>query len=740
MLSDRKKIINFIKFLPLISSMSVAIILVAITIQGIYNHFSNNLSNIEKTIKQETHTEAVKTVKYMYRLMGNFYFLINSSYQKEIRTAVDIGAGMVSNIEEEKSKLPYNKLIKKIIHKLKNIRFYDDESGYYFLLDTKGKILSYPTNPKLEGKNFINFKDAKGRYIVKQIIEDVQRYPDGVYEEWYEKVDNKIVKKWGYFRYIEKLHLIIGSEFDYATIEKEIKYKVARIIPYINIIDYKKVFLFNEKGGVVFAKSTYDKSIIQNIIKQAHSLKVNFYSQNNQEFAYGYYEPLNIVVIYKIDTSTLFDEIAQRTQKLNSILKTVVLKFLAISFIFIFIILAMTIYVIKRIEAIFDKYEHTIIEEKEKAEVAAKVKSEFLANMSHEIRTPLNAMFGFIRILEESEEDKEKKKYLNIIEKSGENLLTIINDILDFSKIEAGKFNIEKIEFNPKEDIEILYELFKSKASEKNILLEIEEDLKYNIISDPTRIKQVVANLLSNAIKFTDKGKKVYLTIKYDENKEELYIEVKDEGIGIPKEKLSHVFEAFSQADSSTTRKYGGTGLGLTISYKLVQLLGGELKVESEEGKGSKFYFTIPAKKTTKIKEIQKQKNTKLDDNYNMHILLVEDNQANQMFMKIIMKKMGLTFDIANNGLEAIEKFKENRYDLILMDENMPIMNGIEATQKIRDIEQQEHLTPTYIVALTANALEGDKERFILAGMDFYLPKPLDVDKLKEVLNKIKDR
>ena len=387
------------------------------------------------------------------------------------------------------------------------------------------------------------------------------------------------------------------------------------------------------------------------------------------------------------------------------------------------------------------KLEIELIKAKEKAEEAEKIKSEFLANMSHEIRTPLNAMFGFIQILQEKETDKENLKYLNIIEKSGKNLLTIINDILDFSKLEAGRLNIEHIEFNPKEEIDIMHNLFAEQASQKNILLEKkEQNLKYNIISDPTRIKQVIANLLSNAIKFTPNNKHILLLVKYNEKDETLYVEVKDEGIGIQKEKLKTIFNAFSQADNSTTRKYGGTGLGLSISYKLIHLLGGELKVESEIDKGSKFYFTIPAKKAGKIKKKEIQPKQKTNKTYNYHILVVEDNKANQMFMKVLLQKLGITFDIANDGIEAVKMFKSKKFDFILMDENMPNMNGITATKKIREYEREENLDHTIIIALTANALEGDKDRFILAGMDFYLSKPLDIEKLKDILNKLEDK
>jgi len=384
------------------------------------------------------------------------------------------------------------------------------------------------------------------------------------------------------------------------------------------------------------------------------------------------------------------------------------------------------------------KLQKELILAKKEAEQASKIKSEFLANMSHEIRTPLNAMFGFIQLLQQENLTPEIKKYLTIIEKSGQNLLSIINDILDFSKLESGKLNIENIKFNPKEEIEVIYNLFKQYALQKNINLEIKEiNLKYYIYSDPVRLKQIIANLLSNSIKFTPENKKVILTLHYNDKKETLFVSVKDQGIGIAKNKLKTIFESFSQADNSTTRKYGGTGLGLTISYKLVSLLGGVLKVKSKQKKGSEFYFAIPAKKGELITNKSQNISHTNNKHYNFHILLVEDNLANQTFMKVLLKKLGITFDIANDGIEAIEMFKKNSYDLILMDENMPRMNGMEATKHIRLYEREHHLKHTKIVALTANALENDKEKFILSGMDFYLPKPLDIEKLKDILDKL---
>jgi len=369
------------------------------------------------------------------------------------------------------------------------------------------------------------------------------------------------------------------------------------------------------------------------------------------------------------------------------------------------------------------------------AEKSAKAKASFLANMSHEIRTPLNSIIGFTSLLKEEELTSSARNYVNIIEKSSKSLLGIINDILDFSKIEEGKLSIEKIAFNLDEEIENIAQMFYPKANEKNIVFKVnQQNTDVYIKTDSTRLKQVILNLLSNAFKFTDEGKTIELFVKFENN--EIFVSVKDEGIGIAKDKLEHIFEDFSQADTSTTRKYGGTGLGLSISSSLVKLLGGELKVKSEVNKGSEFYFSIPASKTTPQKKEEKIVKSQQFDHY---VLLVEDNKANQMFMSVILKKLGIKFDIANDGVEAVEMYKKyhNKYDLILMDENMPNMTGRVATREIRKFEKENNLKSIFIVALTANALTGDKEKFIEAGMNDYLSKPLNIEKLISIFRKM---
>ncbi len=376
---------------------------------------------------------------------------------------------------------------------------------------------------------------------------------------------------------------------------------------------------------------------------------------------------------------------------------------------------------------------------KEEAEQASLLKGQFLANMSHEIRTPLNAITGFISLLNEKETDLEKLGYLKVIKNSSDSLLQIINDILDISKIESGKLEIDPINFNPYDDLITVAELFQSKAAEKGVILKIlyNTTMPKILYGDSLRIKQILSNLLSNAVKFTSKGSMVKCIVWYAKGR--LNIRVKDYGIGINASKHETVFESFSQAEGSTVREYGGTGLGLAISAKLTELIGGDLTLKSREGEGSVFLLTLRIQLGKQLQEkavSSNQKSVSLKGN----LLLVEDNEANRMFVGIILNNIGVTYETANNGLEAIEKFKTGKYDLILMDENMPRLGGIAATKIILQIEHQYDLPHTPVVSLTANALKGDKERFLAAGMDGYLSKPIEPKILIETIRTFLNR
>jgi len=501
----------------------------------------------------------------------------------------------------------------------------------------------------------------------------------------------------------------------------------------------------------------------------------------------------------------------------------------------------------------------------------SRAKDYFLANMSHEIRTPLNGIIGFTNILKDTELKEDQREFIHIIEESSNNLIRIVNDILDFSKVTSGKVEFENISFNVMEKFEASIDTYAAKATQKGIDLSLYIDpaLPIELIGDSTKISQIIVNLLSNAIKFTDKNGNIKVFIEKDfETKENVSVRfvVKDSGIGISKEQQSKIFDAFSQADASTSRKFGGTGLGLTISSKFVELMGGELKIESLEGEGATFFFTLTLNKSEKSfkrtepklnhlnvayvgvekgneieidksleayikysaanlrsysyddildkeksllidvifvehqaiknekemenllklnskivlltttemisckdkikdkiskviykpvnfsktmialkmadteallihKKVTKVNNIKSDKVFKgIKALVVEDNFINQKLIKNILNTFDIDVALANNGVEAVQFYKENSYDIIFMDIEMPIMSGVEATQKIIEYEYDSGDRHVPIVALTANVRESDKERYFAVGMDQYLKKPIDVEALVMVI------
>ena len=499
------------------------------------------------------------------------------------------------------------------------------------------------------------------------------------------------------------------------------------------------------------------------------------------------------------------------------------------------------------------------------ADEANKTKSLFLANMSHEIRTPLNGIIGFTKFLNSTELNDEQHEFVDIIRKSSEDLLGIVNDILDISKIENGQVELEEVYFNPMEEFENVIESYAANASKKDIDFSLWIDPSFAAMlvrSDPGKIKQVLINLISNAVKFTNKKGTIDVIIEHQSTQDEqldIKFTVKDDGIGISKEQEEKVFEAFTQADSTTSRKYGGTGLGLTISAKLVHALGGALKVESAEGEGSSFYFTlrVPMKKIERLSktkamkmaiyapsEVQEKDShhylesyllsfkkfstmrfnsfeecihapsssfdalyvhydtinkeelekivahhgahanivlvTKLNKRHlvkeisakfasilyepitfskvektfdnllkenakkesgkkifsDIYALVIEDNPINQKMIQHTLKSIGITSDCANNGQEGLEMYMKNHeaYDVVFMDIQMPVMNGVDATKAILAYNQANDLEHTPIIAVTANALKGDKERFLAEGMDAYVSKPINLEKFIEVL------
>jgi PAS domain S-box-containing protein len=371
-----------------------------------------------------------------------------------------------------------------------------------------------------------------------------------------------------------------------------------------------------------------------------------------------------------------------------------------------------------------------------------KAKEQFLANMSHEIRTPINGIAGMANLLSQNPSPEERETYLNAIRHSAENLKVIINDILDLAAIESGKLRLEKIAFNLNDLVPSLLSTFTYQAREKRITLEhkIDEKLNKILLGDPVRLNQVLINLISNAVKFTHNGSIQVICTLEREQKGICWVrtEVIDTGVGIPDEKLNTIFESFSQADASVTRKYGGTGLGLTIVKQLVELQNGSITVKSKEHVGSAFIVLVPyAVGKVNSFSVTSPKNEKALKEVNasqLYVLLVEDNDINRLYAKSILKNWQCFTDTAENGLVALEKIKNQEYDVVLMDIQMPVMDGYETTKAIRMMDPPVSNIP--ILALTANATKADVEKCIAAGMNDYLPKPFTPDDLYRKLFK----
>jgi len=388
-------------------------------------------------------------------------------------------------------------------------------------------------------------------------------------------------------------------------------------------------------------------------------------------------------------------------------------------------------------------YEQKLRDAKESAEEGERLKNSFLTNMSHEIRTPLNGVMGMAEMLEKTPLDDNQHEYLDILMESGSHLVRLIDDVFEFSALESGIIKLEKNRINLKSFIKDLGKELMPEAIHKGLKLDlaVDPDLPAELLGDSRYLKHIFNNLISNALKFTKKGVvkiKLFAVSPSQNQKFRLRVEVSDTGIGIPNSQQGRLFGSFSQLDSSTTKEYQGTGLGLAITKRLVDMMKGKIGFESKEGKGSTFWIELPMEVFVSYDEEKLFDESEiLDLLKEFRILLVEDNLINQKITRFNLEKRGCKVEVANNGKEGVEKYKQKPYDLILMDLQMPVMDGLEATRQIRSFEIEQNERHAFIVALTANVLKNEREKSLEAGMDGFLGKPFKPNELFHLLHNL---
>ncbi|MDD0851990.1 cache domain-containing protein [Halobacteriovorax sp. GB3] len=575
-----------------------------------------------------------------------------------------------------------------VIEWFRSIRFENGE-GYLFVFTEDGHQLLNPGSPEIEGTSVVKLKDARGREFVSDIMNAAKSSGGGVTKYFWKKPTNGIVsEKLTFVRFDPMWKWVIGTGIYLDSVEKILAVKRSHQKKEI----FLKIILIVVIAGLLFFLFQYNNHKFFKKINSETSNIIQYFSKSHE-----LEEKLDIENIY-------YEEFYHIVEAYNQMIE-------------------------KHVKVEQEK-ESLQVQVLESMEESVRIKNDFLGTVSHELRTPLNGIKGMCELLEGTELSDEQKEYLGTLDGCSERLNILIHDLLDYSRLETGKFKLFKKSFSLNEIISTLENIYNFRAKEKSIEFSITTNAKkdVNIIGDDMRILQIVMNLLDNAFKFTNTGK-VELVINASSIKDSIKLDfqIQDTGIGISDKKKATILESFSQEESTNSRRYDGLGLGLSISKKLIEMMGGTIGFESEEGTGSVFYFFVVAKLDHTVTSVNEQWEDQIKG---LRILIAEDNPVNLKLIKKLLEKRGLSPDIALNGQEAVDAALLNDYDMILMDIQMPILDGMNASLKIREFVGS---TP-FIVALTANMEEVTKEECYKSGMNYFVSKPIKKDKLKEIV------
>ncbi len=747
--------------------------------------------------REQIRFEVNQIISYLKSKKKRADTAITATLKERVNEAYNTAMSILTQNEKKYSLAQISKLIHDTLFHIT----WDNNLGYFFVIDQKGVVQIHRNNPELEQKNVINLQDSKGTYIIQEFKKIVTTQNEGYLKYHWDKPGDKInmYPKFAYVKHFEPLNWIIGTGSYLDELKKQLQQTVLEEIDRIHFGNNDYLIILNSNKIVyLILEEMVEKNHEKLLARNSNELKQKliqatqksadgfvrwpqqsatklFYARAFAEWDWiisaGIYLDKTEQIIGKNELENAFK---QRVGLITAIFCLITLLALIIARIssrkikqefnifssflaeeaaqnrllprdnlafleFIGPVDATNKMILQRQEI-----EKNLITAKEKAESATISKNEFLANMSHEIRTPMNGILGGTQLLADTLLDIHQKQYLEIINTSAESLLTIINDILDFSKMEAGELKLKITDFNVQQSVQTVTELLQAKANSKGITLNVKytDNVPNCCNGDSARLRQILINLVGNAIKFTPRGsvtvvvevEKLYQNAKTEELAT-IKISIIDTGIGIETSQCEHLFEKFTQADASSTRQFGGTGLGLSICYQLIKLMEGEIGVISEKGQGSTFWIklTLPIVSTPAV-SLLADPLVKASSPHTAKILLVEDNRTNQMVAKIMLQKLGYKVEIANNGQEAVDQTATTAYDVVLMDIQMPVMNGCQATKVIRQREQQQNQLPLTIIAMTAHSMNSDKEQCFASGMNDYILKPFKREKLHEKL------